>query len=717
MKYCLTIFLAWLSILSFAQFSLSGTVQDKKGEPIFAANVYLLSAPQKGKTTGFNGEFNLVAANENDTLIVSYLGYQTRQLPVKKIDFQKPLVIVLKKDVRTFQEVVISARDPISEKFSVVKMDMLEDVYLNPVSQGDPLRAITILPASTTTNETANPSLRGSAAGRSRVMLNGVPIYNPVRASQLNNIGFFSLFNPEIIDKQYVYASNPPLTYGNTSAGLVEIQTKKKLRSNQLQLSSGLAGAGLLLSQNIKKDTSFIQFYSNYQFSDAFVGIQKDKLPDIKQFNTLDAGLNFHTKMGKQSEFNSYNYFIDESFNGIGQFFTYRGDLSSAKTRVFSVNNFKHYSEKGVLTVSGSVDYSDQSFGFGNLDSKQRTNRVYTSVDFNKKASESVDIQTGLSFDYQFQKFQDSIPTYFYAQSPESPNFYSETSVDNRILEAYVYSNWELSDYFTLSSGIRSNMPLEGQDYYLSAQLGLNYRPDNNQSFLLSGGKYHNYDLPNYFSKTFNLLSSFQLALDYSYNLKNTVIKAAAYYKAEKGNQTLDNLFTAERVNTRGLEFFVEHNFFEHFRASLSYSFIDQKRTIADQDYNGSNDYNYLIKGVLQYNNPRLFSVALAYFGNPGRFYTDVARAEFDPVTNFYRPIFSDDLYGSQFANYNRFDLSLSRHFTVKKNGFVAFLTLNNVFNTKNEREALYNADYSSKFFDFYQLRTLYFGFVWQLNY
>lgn len=54
-------------------------------------------------------------------------------------------------------------------------------------------------------------------------MLNGVSIYKPVIASQLNNQGFFSLFNPEIINRQYVYASNPPLIYGNTSAGLVRV--------------------------------------------------------------------------------------------------------------------------------------------------------------------------------------------------------------------------------------------------------------------------------------------------------------------------------------------------------------------------------------------------------------------------------------------------------------------------------------------------------------
>ena len=204
MRYFSIIILLLTSFLSFTQHTLTGTVQDKKGEPIFAVNVYLKSIPEKGATTDFDGNFNLTISNANDILIISYLGFQTQKILLTSIDFNKPLVIILKEDAQSLQEVIITAKDPISEQFAVTKMDMLKDVYLNPVSQGDPLKAITILPISTTTDETANPSLRGSSPNRSRVMLNGVPIYNPVRAGNLNNVGFFSLFNPEIIDREYV---------------------------------------------------------------------------------------------------------------------------------------------------------------------------------------------------------------------------------------------------------------------------------------------------------------------------------------------------------------------------------------------------------------------------------------------------------------------------------------------------------------------------------
>lgn len=416
------------------------------------------------------------------------------------------------------QEVIIEAKDPISEQFSVTKMDKL-DVYLNPVSQGDPLKAITILPASTNTDETANPSLRGSSPDRSRVILKGIPIYNPVRASNISNHqGFFSLFNPEVMDNMYVYASNPPLTYGNTSAGMVEIKTKQNLTSNQLQFSTSLASTGLFLSQNIKKDTSFVQVYGNYQFSDAFVGIQKDKLPSIKNFYNTDVGINFHTNIGKKGEFNSFNYFIDESFNGTNQSFTYRGDLATSKKRIFTVNNLKYFFQEGVFSINSGTNKSTQDFEFGNLNSNQNTRQVYTSIYYRWYILENTNLQFGVSHDYHQNKFKDSIPTFYYALSPNSPVNLSKTDIDNHILEAYLYTNWDINDKFSFSSGMRSNFPIENQEFYFSSQLGLKYQINKKQRILLSGGRYHNYSIPNFYAKSYNLLASRQAALDYSYD-------------------------------------------------------------------------------------------------------------------------------------------------------------------------------------------------------
>ena len=130
-----------------------------------------------------------------------------------------------------------------------------------------------------------------------------------------------------------------------------------------------------------------------------------------------------------------------------------------------------------------------------------------------------------------------------------------------------------------------------------------------------------------------------------------------------------------------------------------------------------SHSTNYLVKMSIQYNNPKLFSLALTYMSRPGTYYNEITGSTFDNQTSFYKPIFSNDLYNLQYGNYNRFDISLSKYIRMRNRALITFISLNNIFNKKNESNTLYDTSYSKKDFDYFQFRTLYFGFVWQLNY
>jgi hypothetical protein len=715
MKYCILILLFFVPLVVFPQSLLKGVVKDSNGDAVFAANVYLKNNPQKGIVTDLDGNFSLAVSNDTDTLIVSFIGYKPTKILLHSIKINEFLNVVLKEGSKTLAEVFITAQDPISEKFSVVKLGKL-NIYLNPVSQGDPLKAITSLPASTTTDESANPSLRGSSADRTRVVLNNVPIYNPVRNSQINGIGNFSIFNTEIIHEQYVYASNPPLTYGNTSAGLIEIETINELPANQLQLSASLAGVGAFLSQKIKSK-SFVQVFGNAQFSDAFIGANKTSMTRLNSFFSRDMGVNFHSNIGKRLTFNSFNYYINEGYDVNVEEFTYSGKALSGKTRFFSVNNLKYHTDNGVLSINSGIDNSLKNFSFGDLVSGNKINQVFTSADYRWFISDKITLQSGISNDYQRSRFNDSIPVYYYALSPESPNYRSDTAISNNILEAYSYITWDINDKWTLSSGVRSNVPLKNQSYYLSSQLGLKYRISKNQSLLLSGGKYHNYSTPNYYSKKFILLSSYQLALDYSFEYKNSSLTAATYYKNEKGEQTNNLFFTIDDQSTFGIEFYYEQSFMKYLKLTFSNTFINQISEINNTRFKGEKDYNYFIKTSLNYNNPKTFSLTLSYLARPGDCYTPVAVSYFDSQTNFFLPLFSSNINSIRYKAYNRIDISISRYFKFGKTALITFASLNNILNTNNESEVLYNSDYSKTHFDHYELRTVYFGLVWQLNY
>ncbi len=715
MRVLISISALLICCICSAQYRISGTVNDKRGNPVFAANVYIKSDPGRGVATDFDGQYNLQFTSLTDTLIVSHISYKQRYFVVEDIDLSSNFTIVLYDKTRTIKEIIVTAGDPVSEQFSAVKLKQMQ-IYLNPVAQGDPLKAITVLPASTTVNETANPSLRGSVADRSRVVLNGVPVYNPVRANQLNNQGFFSLFNTSIIDKQYVYASNPPLTQGNTSAGLVEIYTLQQLERNQLSISTSLASTGLFLSHKIKGAKSFIQLYGNYQFSDAFVTIQRDKLPTIKSFYTKDIGVNLHSKTGKKTEMNSYNYYIDEAFNGNYNVYNYSGDIATNKQRFFSVNNLKYYTTKGILSINNGINISDQTFGFGSINSDQKVKQIYGSINYKWLLSESLNIQIGVTCDHQEHRFNDNISMLYSDVNTNLLVHRADTAINNTILEGYIYNKWSVTDRLWLSAGLRTNIPVNNIKSYYSAQLALRYDLSKGKSLLLSGGKYNSFSVPNYYNKSYNLLSAYQLALDFTMDYKNITVKPALYYKIEDGDNVIDNIYNADKTETFGVELYAEYSFLTYLKLMFANSYINQSIRVGNKEYKGASNFNYLLKTTLQYNNPKLFSVSVTYVARPGTYYTPVNGAGYNNLYNIYQPNYDINKYSSQYNSYNRVDISLNRYIKLKRYAIVAFATVNNIFNTKNQSSAYYNKDYTAKMFNHYQYRTVYVGVVWQLN-
>ena len=82
---------------------IKGTIKDSAGEPIIGANVILKGDATVGSITDIDGNFDL-SVPSNATLQVSYIGYNTQDVPVGNKSF---LNITLKEDTETLEEVVV----------------------------------------------------------------------------------------------------------------------------------------------------------------------------------------------------------------------------------------------------------------------------------------------------------------------------------------------------------------------------------------------------------------------------------------------------------------------------------------------------------------------------------------------------------------------------------------------------------------------------------
>lgn len=106
-KICF-VFMIMLSTYSFSQTKISGIIIDvENNEPLPGANVFV-KGTQVGTTTDFDGKFEFTSSEKSGTLLVSFLGFETKSISFKStagsIDLGK---IMLTPDANQLSEVVV----------------------------------------------------------------------------------------------------------------------------------------------------------------------------------------------------------------------------------------------------------------------------------------------------------------------------------------------------------------------------------------------------------------------------------------------------------------------------------------------------------------------------------------------------------------------------------------------------------------------------------
>ena len=104
---------------------LSGVIIDANNEEtLVGANIYVESL-KKGTSTDKNGEFSIEVPAGHYRIVISYMGYRTRQEEVRISELKtKKLVIRLEPETQSLGEVVVTAKSEgyahVSDKYATV---------------------------------------------------------------------------------------------------------------------------------------------------------------------------------------------------------------------------------------------------------------------------------------------------------------------------------------------------------------------------------------------------------------------------------------------------------------------------------------------------------------------------------------------------------------------------------------------------------------------
>lgn len=256
-KYILLFFTALISLFAVSQTgTIRGFVYDEKtGEPVIFTNV-VLKGTSYGVPTDVNGYYSITKIPPGSyVLTVSNITYASYELPVevKKNDIitQK---IFLKEETKKLKEFTVSADN--QEKKTDVTMSVTkatsDDIKAVPSIGGDADIATyfqTVPGVVSTGDQGGQMYVRGGSPIQNKVLLDGMVIYNP-----FHSIGFFSVFETEIIRNADIYTGGFNAEYGGRISSVMDITTRDG-KSNRFggKVSVSPFTAKLILEGPLKK--------------------------------------------------------------------------------------------------------------------------------------------------------------------------------------------------------------------------------------------------------------------------------------------------------------------------------------------------------------------------------------------------------------------------------------------------------------------------------
>ena len=689
---------------------LEGRVCDQQGNGLFSVLVCLKQQENSCCYSDTKGYFSLDIPDTatDDSLFLFFVGYKPLSIPLKELDLSSFAELRLQEDNRMLAAAMIEHNPRLSEEFSLQKINKL-DIYLSPISDGDPLKALSFLPAASNTSENANPEFRGSPASAAQVLLNGISITAPVRNTQLSGMGNFSLFNTELIGDMTVYVGNPPLNRANALSGLVEINTCNDIERNETQMAVSMANVGLFRAQRLCKD-AFVQCYANHQFSGPYLFFNPGG-KRIKSFRTDDAGLNFRW-VKKAAFINLYSYGISESFRAEDYNFGKKVNSNAQKIRQFNVFNLGWHKDCSYLELNLGNNLSRSDFGLGILQSVQKEQEWKTSLNLKLLPFNFLLLQTGLAAEYLSLDFKTDKPAFAFSMSDSVPMLHQDTSIACFIPEAVLYAKLQLPGQITLGLGLRNKILSDKLPAYLSYQVNLRKKLEEKHSFLLSGGNYQACFYPVYRYTRFSLQTSRQLSLEYTYEGEQLFIQAAIYGKQEESPTYYGPEYKMKILqrDIRGLECSAEYEW-NRLRASLSYTLLDAHIKSDSTWHKAENNLPCFLKAYLSYTGKHLLSLSCSGIYRTGLRYTPVESGRYVVEAYAFEP--QHGAYNSRrYDDYFRLDLSLNQViFGKNQRRLVVFATVGNVLNRKNQKARLYSPDYSDTIgYSHYQGRTYYLG-------
>jgi hypothetical protein len=434
--------------------TISGFIRDAKtGETLTGAIVYPKEMPTIGITSNSYGYFSLTLPVGKYSLIVQFLGYKTKIIPLDLKENMK-ISFDMEEESIALKEITITGEknnNNVVQSELISKIDVKE-IQNIPVILGekDILKTIQLLPGVTPAGEgNAGFYVRGGGVDQNLILLDEAPVYNP---SHL--LGFFSTFNSDAIKDITLYKGGFPAEYGGRLSSVVDIKMNDG-NNKEYHVSGGigLIASRLSIEGPIVKNKGSFMIAARRTYADLFLKLLSRNGPDsIASKSTLyfyDLNMKANYQLTEKDRLYFSCYLGRDDFNLGGTVGLNWGNVT-ATARWNHIINDKLFSNTSLI-------YSKYSYNF-NVAVGNNTMHVLSDIqDWNLKEDLNYYLNSNNTIKFGF----DAIYHTFVPSKVDSTVIFHVRSVDNRYaLEnaLYISNDQTISAHLKATYGLRYSL-------------------------------------------------------------------------------------------------------------------------------------------------------------------------------------------------------------------------------------------------------------------
>jgi hypothetical protein len=581
MKNILLFILFLLTIESFPQTVIKGTITDKRKNPIPLANVYIKDT-YDGASSDTLGNFKITTFEEGEfTLIVSYIGYKKYE-EVLKLE-KKEIVrnIILEEEAGQLRTIVISAGAfEASDEKKAVNFRPL-DIVTTAGADGDLYGALNTLPGTQQIGEQEGLFVRGGSSVETKTIIDEMVVLNPYFTS-VPDVPQRGRFSPFLFKGTIFSTGGYSAQYGQalSAAVILKSQDLPPISNSGLSLLAvGFAGVHTERWENTSLTVS-AEYTNLAPYLDVFpTRIEWDKPPISKGGSIV-----FRHKTSSTGILKFYGTFNRSDLS------LFQEDLNApiGSKNFFKLNNNNIYTNASYKDVLGEdITYFVGTSYTKNIDDiNAEPNEIQTDADLaqlkftlNKPFAENILFTVGAEG---------------MMQNSDDKGIFNGLTLNRKLEDKYfatfAESDITFTDNFAGRFGVRFENSKIINKNNVAPRISLAYLTSETSQVSFAYGKF--YQTPDkqflYFGENLTYENATHYILNYQILKERTTFRIEGYYKKYDDLIKRDNsaLFSYNNEGTgyaRGIDiFWRDKQTFSNVDYWVSYSFLNTERDYRD---------------------------------------------------------------------------------------------------------------------------------------